>query len=149
MLRLRVAGLRMMRVASTSSRGMGVESGGVAGMRWVSGGGRVRGEDGGGGKDDVAEQAYAAELEDASSFLDDLLEDEDEDELDGLPQETTSAAGSTLYNASHAAPGSQSALPGEEYVPYVHPETGEVGGPQGPEPTRFNDWSFKGRCTDF
>merc|ERR1711916_187410 len=100
--------------------------------------------DGGGGKDDVAEQAYAAELEDASSFLDDLLEEEDEDELDGLPQETTSAAGSTLYNASHAAPGSQSALPGEEYVPYVHPETGEVGGPQGPEPTRFNDWSFKG-----
>ncbi len=32
---------------------------------------------------------------------------------------------------------------------YVNPETGEIGGPRGPEPTRFNDWSFKGRCTDF
>ena len=26
---------------------------------------------------------------------------------------------------------------------------GEVGGPQGPEPTRFGDWEIGGRCTDF
>ncbi|UKJ74151.1 DUF1674 domain-containing protein [Azospirillum brasilense] len=26
---------------------------------------------------------------------------------------------------------------------------GEIGGPQGPEPTRFGDWEFKGRCSDF
>lgn len=25
----------------------------------------------------------------------------------------------------------------------------EVGGYQGPEPTRFGDWEHKGRCTDF
>ncbi|KAA5604524.1 DUF1674 domain-containing protein [Roseospira marina] len=25
----------------------------------------------------------------------------------------------------------------------------EVGGPKGPEPTRYNDWEQKGRCTDF
>jgi hypothetical protein len=25
----------------------------------------------------------------------------------------------------------------------------EVGGPQGPEPTRFGDWERKGRCIDF
>ena len=25
----------------------------------------------------------------------------------------------------------------------------EVGGPKGPEPTRFGDWEQKGRCTDF
>ena len=25
----------------------------------------------------------------------------------------------------------------------------EVGGPAGPEPTRFGDWEQKGRCTDF
>ena len=25
----------------------------------------------------------------------------------------------------------------------------EVGGPQGPEPTRHGDWHYKGRCTDF
>jgi hypothetical protein len=27
--------------------------------------------------------------------------------------------------------------------------TGEVGGPQGPEPTRYGDWERGGRCIDF
>jgi hypothetical protein len=26
---------------------------------------------------------------------------------------------------------------------------GEIGGPSGPEPTRFGDWERKGRCIDF
>ena len=26
---------------------------------------------------------------------------------------------------------------------------GEIGGPAGPEPTRYGDWAFKGRCSDF
>ena len=25
----------------------------------------------------------------------------------------------------------------------------EIGGPKGPEPTRFGDWEVNGRCTDF
>lgn len=25
----------------------------------------------------------------------------------------------------------------------------EIGGPKGPEPTRYGDWQFKGRVTDF
>ena len=25
----------------------------------------------------------------------------------------------------------------------------EVGGPKGPEPTRYGDWEKKGRCSDF
>jgi hypothetical protein len=25
----------------------------------------------------------------------------------------------------------------------------EIGGPKGPEPTRFGDWERNGRCTDF
>jgi len=25
----------------------------------------------------------------------------------------------------------------------------EIGGPKGPEPTRYGDWEQKGRCTDF
>ncbi|HYH23273.1 MAG TPA: DUF1674 domain-containing protein [Azospirillum sp.] len=37
----------------------------------------------------------------------------------------------------------QPALKGPEQMP------GEIGGPQGPEPTRFGDWENKGRCTDF
>ena len=26
---------------------------------------------------------------------------------------------------------------------------GEIGGPQGPEPTRYGDWEIGGRCSDF
>ncbi|HEY2133726.1 MAG TPA: DUF1674 domain-containing protein [Acetobacteraceae bacterium] len=25
----------------------------------------------------------------------------------------------------------------------------EIGGPSGPEPTRYGDWEHKGRCSDF
>ncbi|HEV8015599.1 MAG TPA: DUF1674 domain-containing protein [Stellaceae bacterium] len=25
----------------------------------------------------------------------------------------------------------------------------EIGGPKGPEPTRYGDWETNGRCTDF
>jgi hypothetical protein len=25
----------------------------------------------------------------------------------------------------------------------------EIGGPKGPDPTRYGDWEQKGRCTDF
>lgn len=32
---------------------------------------------------------------------------------------------------------------------YVNPLTGEIGGPKGPEPTRFGDWSKNGRVSDF
>lgn len=35
------------------------------------------------------------------------------------------------------------ALKGPEQKP------GEIGGPKGPEPTRYGDWEFKGRCSDF
>jgi hypothetical protein len=37
--------------------------------------------------------------------------------------------------------------PEEEAQPAETPE--EVGGPPGPEPTRFGDWEKKGRCIDF
>jgi hypothetical protein len=29
------------------------------------------------------------------------------------------------------------------------PPPREIGGPQGPEPTRYGDWEYNGRCTDF
>lgn len=38
------------------------------------------------------------------------------------------------------------------YPPFkdgTNPKTGEVGGPTGPEPTRFGDWERKGRVSDF
>ncbi|KAG7203420.1 hypothetical protein KM043_013487 [Ampulex compressa] len=31
----------------------------------------------------------------------------------------------------------------------TNPKTGEVGGPRGPEPTRYGDWERKGRVSDF
>lgn len=33
--------------------------------------------------------------------------------------------------------------------PAIVQPVGEIGGPTGPEPTRFGDWEFKGRCSDF
>ncbi|HZB92096.1 MAG TPA: DUF1674 domain-containing protein [Stellaceae bacterium] len=29
------------------------------------------------------------------------------------------------------------------------PRPREIGGPSGPEPTRYGDWERNGRCTDF
>ena len=37
--------------------------------------------------------------------------------------------------------------PGSAAKPEDHPA--EIGGPKGPEPTRYGDWEQKGRCTDF
>lgn len=42
-----------------------------------------------------------------------------------------------------AAPAPQSEQKGEEAP------AEEIGGPKGPEPTRFGDWERKGRCIDF
>ena len=39
--------------------------------------------------------------------------------------------------------------PGLARKPPVTQPPGEIGGPSGPEPTRFGDWEFKGRCSDF
>lgn len=54
---------------------------------------------------------------------------------DGVLSEPTEAGAETMKPAQ----------PGE----YVNPDTGEIGGPRGPEPTRYGDWEHKGRCSDF
>jgi len=33
--------------------------------------------------------------------------------------------------------------------PPAPPKPREIGGPSGPEPTRYGDWEHKGRCSDF
>jgi hypothetical protein len=42
-------------------------------------------------------------------------------------------------------------LPAPQYAgkPAADAPRGEVGGPKGPEPTRFGDWERNGRCIDF
>jgi len=40
----------------------------------------------------------------------------------------------------------------DPYAPFPdqkNPITGEIGGPRGPEPTRYGDWERKGRISDF
>ncbi len=39
--------------------------------------------------------------------------------------------------------------PTEETVLQQPAQGDEVGGPKGPEPTRYGDWEHKGRCIDF
>ncbi|WP_343714024.1 succinate dehydrogenase assembly factor 4 [Inquilinus sp.] len=34
-------------------------------------------------------------------------------------------------------------------VEIVPQPPGEIGGPKGPEPTRYGDWDVNGRCSDF
>ncbi len=36
-----------------------------------------------------------------------------------------------------------------EPIPKDVQEIEEIGGPGGPEPTRYGDWERKGRCVDF
>ena len=50
-------------------------------------------------------------------------------------------------------------LPHETETPHVagqrpeplprRPAAKEIGGPKGPEPTRYGDWEVNGRCSDF
>ena len=53
------------------------------------------------------------------------------------------------------ASGAQAAVPGAppgELVPKAKgakQPPGEIGGRNGPEPTRYGDWEVGGRCTDF
>lgn len=37
----------------------------------------------------------------------------------------------------------------KEFDGNTNPETGEIGGPKGKEPTRFEDWEKNGRISDF
>ncbi len=48
------------------------------------------------------------------------------------PQQPQRSCG---FSAAQAAPATQQPV--------------EIGGPPGPEPTRFGDWERKGRCIDF
>lgn len=55
----------------------------------------------------------------------------------------------TDLGTQSAAPQSAADDPLPPWPENINPHTGEVGGPRGPEPTRYGDWERKGRVTDF
>jgi hypothetical protein len=61
--------------------------------------------------------------------------------LEGALPEATSA-GAPASSVSSAPPKAP-----EE--PGAAPRPREIGGPKGPEPTRYGDWEVGGRCSDF
>ncbi|QEX19990.1 hypothetical protein FRZ44_53050 [Hypericibacter terrae] len=46
-------------------------------------------------------------------------------------------------------PAPDSTTPAADPLKPVSPKVREIGGPKGPEPTRYGDWEVGGRCSDF
>jgi hypothetical protein len=69
--------------------------------------------------------------------------------------ETEISAQLTRTNPPGSADGSAPANGGDPSSGHTAPASAarhqpvEIGGPTGPEPTRFGDWERKGRCIDF
>jgi hypothetical protein len=52
-------------------------------------------------------------------------------------------------DSSSASAAKTAAVPTAGAKPEDNAVPAEIGGPQGPEPTRFGDWEKNGRCVDF
>jgi len=56
-------------------------------------------------------------------------------------------------DTKHPTPGNVTKLPVASPKPPAEPvdktKIAEIGGPSGPEPTRYGDWERGGRCSDF
>lgn len=50
---------------------------------------------------------------------------------------------------SKASPEASKAEPQKPALPEKPKKVEEIGGPPGPEPTRYGDWQFNGKVTDF
>ena len=73
----------------------------------------------------------------------------DNRETEGLPaagREAAESAGSLPQDGAGPAPAT--APPAPPPAPQLAPNE-EIGGPKGPEPTRYGDWEKDGRCIDF
>ena len=56
-----------------------------------------------------------------------------------------------VANPESIPPVADDALSQKQAVPELHDDvnTTEIGGREGPEPTRYGDWEKAGRCIDF
>jgi hypothetical protein len=81
---------------------------------------------------------HAARAEPKNKFAsnDDKSLEELQAELDKINQEIEA------FNA-------QEGKTADDEYEYKNPKTGEIGGPRGPEPTRYGDYAYAGRVTDF
>jgi hypothetical protein len=69
---------------------------------------------------------------------------EAEKQMDDFPQSVHDAeTGTAKTSMSHCEQVEREQAPGQL------PASDEIGGPKGPEPTRYGDWERKGRCIDF
>jgi hypothetical protein len=66
------------------------------------------------------------------------------DEKDDAPPKPAGSEGRPAADAPKPPPNPD---PTPDAKPAPKPR--EIGGPKGPEPTRYGDWEQKGRCTDF
>jgi hypothetical protein len=65
-----------------------------------------------------------------------------------VPINETLAGAEPAQRADASRPRDPSPAPGSPVLPAAPPSP-EVGGPTGPEPTRYGDWERRGRCIDF
>jgi len=63
------------------------------------------------------------------------------------PSSDDQKADNELKTTGEQAESTQPNVDPEDKKPDEKPN--EVGGPKGPEPTRYGDWEHKGRCIDF
>ncbi|HEY4881865.1 MAG TPA: succinate dehydrogenase assembly factor 4 [Steroidobacteraceae bacterium] len=70
-----------------------------------------------------------------------------------MPVSTTAPPAPAKFTANDAGLGQTGCAPSTQPAPRAAavrpPLPEEIGGPQGPEPTRFGDWEKLGRCIDF
>lgn len=64
----------------------------------------------------------------------------------GIPTTGTSM---NVQTPAPATPPADTPTPATEAPPGSAQQAQEIGGPRGPEPTRYGDWERKGRCIDF
>ena len=69
-----------------------------------------------------------------------------------IPSSMTAPVASDRASAASPSPSRKERQPtagDRERARPAQPAVPEIGGPQGPEPTRYGDWEKGGRCTDF